>query len=494
MNFFKNYNEIDFNRMAKYVKVAFNRSKYAKLDLTRKNKHKVIALGYAAAIGVAFILSLTNNNDVNASIAPTDTINYIMLENALDNGVDSYETIYPEKSINNIKSLYQMVNSEPKEKTVEKEITVAQGETFISILTDLGMTYNDAHDLYLKLKKVYDPAKLRVGQKLNITSVVDVEKNQIISLENITIEPKAGHRYIIEKGEQDQYAARAEKDELIEEVNSASGSIDGSLSVSMKKQGVPGKVISSFNNLFGQAVDFRRDIRRGDRFEVIYENHITPGGEVVKTGNVLYAALTLRKTKLELYRFKDKKGNIDYYNEKGLAMKRTLHRKPLAFQNARISSPFGRRRHPIYKDLRVHWGIDYAAPRGTAIYAGGDGVVLAAKYNGGYGNYIKIRHNSEYSTAYGHMQKFAKGIRPGVRVKQGQVIGYVGSTGRSTGPHLHYEVVQNGRRVNPLTIKAAAGENLKGENLKLFKQQVADLKQTYKTMFAQSEPQKLAKK
>ena len=140
------------------------------------------------------------------------------------------------------------------------------------------------------------------------------------------------------------------------------------------------------------------------------------------------------------------------------------------------------------------WGVDYAAPSGTAIYAGGDGVIQVAKYNGGYGNYIKIRHNSEYSTAYGHMKSFAKGIRPGVRVKQGQVIGYVGSTGRSTGPHLHYEVVQNGRRVNPLKIKAAAGENLAGNNLTKFKQQVAELKQTYKTMFAQNEPAKMAEK
>ena len=194
------------------------------------------------------------------------------------------------------------------------------------------------------------------------------------------------------------------------------------------------------------------------------------------------------------YRFADKNGNVDYYNEKGLAMKRTLHRKPLAFQRARISSPFGKRRHPILKRTIVHWGVDYAAPSGTAIYAGGDGVVQVAKYNGGYGNYIKIRHNSEYSTAYGHMKSFAKGIRPGVRVKQGQVIGYVGSTGRSTGPHLHYEVVQNGRRVNPLKIKAAAGENLAGNNLTKFKQQVAELKQTYKTMFAQNEAAKMAEK
>lgn len=496
MNLFQEYKNIDVKRIAKYIKVNINRFRYIRLGMKGRNRHKVIAIGYAAAIGVAFILSLTNNNDVNASIAPTDSINYIMLENALDSSTEqaSVPTIYPEKSIDNIKSLYEMVTVKEKEKTIEKELTVSKGDTFISLLTGLGMEYNDAHSLYLKLKKVYDPANLKIGQKLAVTVIEDQETNQMLSLESIVIEPKAGHRYILEKNDQKEYIAKAEKDELIEEVNSASGTISGSLSVSMRKQGIPGKIVAKFSNIFGQAVDFRRDVRSGDKFEVIYENHITPSGEVVKTGNILYAGLILRRNKLELYRFTDKNGNVDYYNEKGLAMKRTLHRKPLAFQKARISSPFGKRRHPILKRTIVHWGVDYAAPKGTAIYAGGDGVVLVAKYNGSYGNYIKIRHNSEYSTAYGHMKGFAKGIRPGVRVKQGQVIGYVGSTGRSTGPHLHYEVVKNGRRVNPLSIKAAAGENLKGNNLKKFKQQVAELKQTYKTMFAQNEPAKLANK
>ena len=168
-------------------------------------------------------------------------------------------------------------------------------------------------------------------------------------------------------------------------------------------------------------------------------------------------------------------------------MKKFLHRKPMAYQQARISSPFGKRRHPIYNDVRIHWGVDYAAPTNSLIYAGGDGVVTVAKYNGGYGNYIKIRHNSEYSTAYGHINKFAKGIKPGVRVKQGQLIGYVGSTGKSTGPHLHYEVIHKGRRVNPTTIKAATGENLGGRNLQKFKRIVADIKQSYAKMFAENE-------
>ena len=226
--------------------------------------------------------------------------------------------------------------------------------------------------------------------------------------------------------------------------------------------------ISFIINIFAYSIDFRRDIKKGDKFEIIFENHLTPDGKLVKTGNILYASLQLRKDKIALYRYKDKSGNVDYYDEKGYAMKKTLYRKPLAFQAARISSPFGKRRHPIKKKIIVHWGVDYAAPKGTAIYAGGDGVVQKAGWNGGYGKYIKIRHNSEYSTAYGHMSKIAKGIRPGTRVKQGQIIGYVGSTGLSTGPHLDFRVHENGKPINPLTIKSQPKKPISPANMPQF--------------------------
>lgn len=469
-----------------------NFKNFIKIDFNRKNKHRLIAVGYAFAVTFAFILSLTNNNNVNASVSKTDKFDYLMLENSIRDNVSNSETVYPDSSVDNIKSLYEMVNYGNREKTIENEIEVSKGDTFISILSDLGLDYNEAHDIYLKLKKLYDPRNLRVGQKIYVTTTVDSKENKVLSLDNITIAPSLGQRFIIEKNENAEYIARAEKDELIDEVNSASGEINGTLSASMQKEGVPHRVVSNFINIFSYSVDFRRDVRKGDKFEIIYENHLTPNGEIVKSGNILYAGLTLRKEKIALYRYEDKSGNVDYYNEKGLAMKKTLHRKPLAFQQARISSPFGRRRHPILKDIRVHWGVDYAAPKGTKVFAAGDGVIQMAKYNGGYGNYIKIRHNSEYSTAYGHMWKFASGMRPGVRVKQGQVIGFVGSTGRSTGPHLHYEVVKNGKRVNPTTIKAAAGENLSGQKLASFKKVVASLKESHKTMFAATDSQKLA--
>ena len=456
-----------------------------------KNNNRIMTACYAGVVGLAFVLALINNNDVSASVAPKDKLDYLILENSI---VDNYNnpSIYPQSSLENIRSLFEMVRYEESVKTVEHEIKLAKGDTFIKVLTDLGMGYSEANDIYLTLKPVYKPEKLRAGQIIHITTTVDTDKDVLISLDNITIEPKAGERYIVEKDENDKYVAKSVKDELIEEVKTLSGVIDGNLSSSMNKAGVPSKVVANFINIFAYSIDFRRDIKKGDKFEIIFENHLTPDGKLVKTGNILYASLQLRKDKIALFRYKDKSGNVDYYDEKGYAMKKTLHRKPLAFQAARISSPFGKRRHPIKKKVIVHWGVDYAAPRGTAIYAGGDGVVQKAGWNGGYGNYVKIRHNSEYSTAYGHMQKIAKGIRPGTRVKQGQIIGYVGSTGLSTGPHLHYEVVKNGKRVNPLKIKAAAGENLKGKELKKFKKEVAEVKSLYRSMFAQASSDKVA--
>lgn len=460
-------------------------NKYFSFNINTQKNHKIMTVAYAIAIVFAFIVSLANNNNVSASVSQKEIINNMVPEMSEMQEYDATDNLYKDNAVENIKNLFEKVINESVEKIVENEVTVEKGDTFISILNNLGLGYSESHELYRILKKVYNPANLRIGQKIAITTKVNPHKQQVLSIENITIEPKLGLRYILKKDEQAQYVALEIKDELLEEVNSASGIISGALSSAMRKQGVPNKVVAEFIKIFAYSVDFRREVRKGDRFEIVFENKITPEGKVVKSGDILYAALKLRNNKIALYRYKGSDGTVSYFNEKGQAMKKFLHRKPMSYQQARISSPFGKRRHPIFKDLRIHWGVDYAAPKNSLIYAGGDGVVQVAKYNGGYGNYVKIKHNSEYSTAYGHMNKFAPGIKPGVRVKQGQLIGYVGSTGNSTGPHLHYEVIHNGRRVNPTTIKAATGENLGGKNLQQFKRLVADIHQTYGKMLAE---------
>ena len=457
-----------------------------------KHRQKVINTCYFSAVIAAFVLSLAHNNRVEASTDNKDYFSYILIEDSINNNLGNANS-FPEESVDNINAMFELVDSLVKKRNVENEVVLKSGDTLISALTRLGVSRDAANDVYYSLKEHYDPRDLKAGQKLRVSLSIDAQTEKTTNVNYVMIEPNAGER-IITALKDNEFKTYVEKDEFIDEVNTVSGTINGNLSSAMSAKGVPMRVISNFINIFSYSVDFKRDLQKGDKFEIVYETQIIPDGTVVKSGNILYAGLVLRNQKISLYRFKDSKGNVDYYDVKGRALKKTLDRKPMAFRNARISSPFGKRYHPILKKYKIHWGVDYAAPSGSAIYAGGDGVGQVAKYNGAYGNYVKIRHNSEFSTAYGHMRGFAKGIRPGTRVTQGQLIGYVGSTGRSTGPHLHYEVIQNGRRVNPRTIKASTGENLSGANLQKFKTVMAKLDKDYGTALASKSETKLAQK
>ena len=455
-----------------------------------KHRQKVINTCYFSAVFIAFILSLAHNNRVEASIDNQDYFSYLIVEDNIDQTEDDVSV---SESSNNIKAMFEMVDSLLTSKNIEKEVVLESGDTLISLLKRVGADRDTANDIFYSLKEYYDPRNLKAGEKLKVNVAIDNKTENVKNINYIMIEPNPGER-IITAYNNGMFETHVEKHEFIDEINSVSGVIDGNLSASMNKKGVPMRVISNFINLFSYSVDFKRDLQKGDRFEIVYESQVIPDGTLVKSGNILYAGLVLRKQKITLYRFKDSNGKVDYYTENGRALKKILDRKPLAKKNARISSPFGKRFHPVLKKYKIHWGVDYAAPTGTPIYAGGDGVVQVAKYNGSYGKYIKIRHNSEFSTAYGHMSSFAKGIKPGVRVTQGQIIAYVGSTGRSTGPHLHYEVIQNGRRVNPRTIKASTGENLSGNNLNKFKKVVARFERDFGKAFAQGNDLKLAKR
>lgn len=474
------------------------------MDFTKKRKkakrirrERTLLFVYAIAVTGALLVSVYNNNSVKAStpdnveiaeIVPeefdyelTENIHNDLktedfLEDQISQITDSQETQIIENAETQADA--QEIVQQAKGMHINHDIvTVAKGDSFIGILTGLGLDYSKATDIYSAYKKVYDARNIKVGQQIDITTTIDSVYNELVSVDKIIIEPISGTRYILEKQSDNTYVSRVEQDDLTTEIKVINGIINGNVSSAMKNAGVPVNVVGNFINIFSFSVDFRRDVRAGDEFEVRFEQELSPSGNVVKYGDIIYASLKLGKDKIELYRFEDKKGNVDYYDEKGLALKKTLDKKPLAFKNARISSRYGRRLHPIFKDYRNHHGIDYAAPMGTKVYASGDGTVTQAKWVGGYGYFVKIRHNSEYTTGYAHLKSFAKGIRPGVRVKQGQVIAYVGNTGRSTGPHLHFEVVRNGKKVDPLKIRAATGENLSGAKLAEFKKEVAKIKQ-----------------
>ena len=244
-----------------------------------------------------------------------------------------------------------------------------------------------------------------------------------------------------------------------------SAEIKNNLYSSAIKIGIEPNIIVEFANIFGFEVDFQRDIRKGDRFEIYYEKYVDDNDIVRNTGKIIYASMFVNNKEISLYNFKYK-NDSGYYDVNGKSIIKALMKTPI--NGARLSSSFGMRKHPILGFNKMHKGTDFAAPTGTPIMASGSGTILMAQRYKGYGNYILIRHNSTYKTAYAHLSKFRKGIRKGVKVNQGNIIGYVGSTGMSTGPHLHYEVIKNGKKINSQRLKLPTGKKLRGDSLNKF--------------------------
>ena len=271
--------------------------------------------------------------------------------------------------------------------------------------------------------------------------------------------------YLKRNIENDSFTEKIISIKLYKEIIYKENLILQSLFKAATNSGIPANTIVEFARIYGFQVDFQRDIRKEDKFQIMYEIFLNEKKEIVETGEILFANLKLSGQDNSLYYF-DKEGSQGHYDKNGKSVKKALMKTPI--NGARLSSPFGMRKHPIDGFNKMHRGTDFAAPMGTPIMASGDGVVKKAGWCGGGGNCVKIKHNSTYQTVYAHMSKFARGIKSGVRVKQGQTIGYVGSTGKSTGPHLHYEVIVNGKKVNSQKLKLPSGKILKGKERKLF--------------------------
>jgi murein DD-endopeptidase MepM/ murein hydrolase activator NlpD len=265
----------------------------------------------------------------------------------------------------------------------------------------------------------------------------------------------------------------------------ARGEIDGSLYESAARLGANSGQVVSMVKLFSHKVDFDRDLKPGDDFVMVFDRKVTESGRTIANGPLEYASIK----GIQFYRFERSNGDVQYFDEAGKNIKGFLLRTPV--DNARMTSRFGMRRHPILGYNRMHQGIDFGAGSGTPVFAAGDGVVVEARRWGGYGNWVRIRHAGGFETGYAHLSRYAKGVRPGQRISQGQVVAYVGSTGASTGPHLHYEIWQHGKRVNPVGAKVPQGTVLAGSELAAFRAQKSRIDQ----MIAQAEPaetQKLA--
>jgi len=278
--------------------------------------------------------------------------------------------------------------------------------------------------------------------------------------------PSVDQDIIVRRDPQRRFIAEVTERSLERRDSYAQGRISTSLYDSAIAAKLPMDVLMKLIQVFSFDVDFQREVQPGDAFAVFYDAYHDEMGEPVRTGQIAWVSMTLSGKTLEYALYKPNSGFADYYDRRGQSVKKTLMRTPI--NGARLSSGFGKRRHPVLGYTKVHRGVDFAAPRGVPIMAAGDGVIESIGRNGAYGKYVRIRHNSTYKTAYAHMSSFRRGLKRGVRVSQGSTIGYVGSTGRSTGPHLHYEVLKNGRQLNPMSVRLPAGDKLQGEARKAF--------------------------
>ena len=348
---------------------------------------------------------------------------------------------------------------EPRFKKISHRIQA--GETFDNILKQYSVKQSDIFTIKNTLSKKVNLNKLNTDQKIYLT--IDQTDNTIIKF---LFQISNKERIILTQDTQKKsFNQKIVLTKLKKEIIYKENTILQSLYKSAINKKIPVNVITEFARVYGFQVDFQRDIKKKDRFQIMYEIFTDEKKRLVETGNILYANLIMSGENNSLYYF-EKKGAEGHYDKNGKSVKKALMKTPI--NGARLSSPYGMRKHPIDGFNKMHRGTDFAAPMGTPIMASGSGVIKKAGWCGGGGNCIVIKHNSTYQTIYAHMSKFAKGMRSGVRVKQGQTIGYVGSTGKSTGPHLHYEVLINGKRVNSQTLKLPSGKILKANERKLF--------------------------
>ena len=364
------------------------------------------------------------------------------------------DNVYLKKTINEI-----INNLEPRYKKYNHKIK--SGETFDKILKEYSINKKEIIEIKESLLKKVNINKLNTNQKIHI--VIDQTNNKI--KEFIFQISNTEKIYLSRDNEGTKFNQKILTMKLDKRVIFKENTILQSLYKAATDQNIPPNTIIEFARIYGFQVDFQRDIRKDDKFQIMYEVFVDKNKKVIETGEIIFANLKLSGQDNSLYYF-DKEDVIGHYDKNGKSVQKALMKTPI--NGARLSSSFGLRKHPIDGFTKMHRGTDFAAPKGTPIMASGNGIIKKVGWCGGGGNCIKIRHNSTYETVYAHMSKFARGMKTGVRVKQGQTIGFVGSTGKSTGPHLHYEVIVNGKKVNSQTLKLPSGKILKGKNRQLF--------------------------
>ena len=389
-----------------------------------------------------FTILITNFYSINKQNNENNLINFL-------------NNSYLKKSLNLIVN-----NLTPKFSYIDFE--VEKGDTFEKIVKQLNLSPTEKELIVSKLSKFKFVNNLYRGQKISFK----INNSKPIKVFEISIEKSKTKTFVFDRKDGlDKFEHKEISKNLNQLIVYKESIITNSLYSSAINKGIEPNIIIEFARIYGFQIDFQRDIWKNDSFQIIYETFLDSDNKVLDTGKILYANLILQGKENDLYIFKTKDG-YEHFDPAGRSIKKSLMKTPI--NGARLSSNFGVRKHPILGYNKMHRGTDFAAPEGTPIMASGDGKIVRARWCGGGGNCIKIKHNSTYSTVYAHLKNFSRGIREGARVKQGQIIGYVGSTGMSTGPHLHYEVIINGKKVNSQKLKLPSGKILKKKERELF--------------------------
>lgn len=360
---------------------------------------------------------------------------------------------------------------------------VKSGETISTILEETGLSASEMLPIISSLKKEINVKKIYEGQEIEIN--YSRKENNRVDLHNLKIIPNKEEYIFVDnisnENNQNIYKAEKKKVNLDKYYEKYQVEVTTSFYVDGIDAGIPPSIMIELINNYSYDVDFQRDVRKGDKFYVLFESFYDKKGKKVKDGKIIYSSLDLKlyKNTNSLFSFylfqRPGEKYEEFYDKNGKTARKSLLKTPI--NGARISSGFGYRMHPILGYKKAHRGIDFAAPTGTAIFAAGSGTVVFAGWNKAYGKYVRIKHNDNYSTAYAHASKIARGIRKWSRVKQGQIIAYVGTTGRSTGPHLHYEVLYKGTRINPKKVKTVSTKKLQARDLEKFNERVKEIKQ-----------------
>tara|TARA_B100001093_G_scaffold100730_1_gene92830 strand:- start:1448 stop:2737 length:1290 start_codon:yes stop_codon:yes gene_type:complete len=401
-----------------------------------KKHNEIIFLTLSVVITIIFV-NLFNYKKKIDNQSYNNLVNNIYLKNTLNHIFD---------------------NLEPKYKRINHKIK--SGETFDKILKIYSINDDEILQIKNHLSKKINLNKLNTRQIIKIS--IDQSNNTI---NEFMFQVSNTEKIYLKKDINNEFNQKTLILKLDKKIIYKEKIILQSLYKGATEENIPANIIIEFARIYGFQVDFQRDIRKKDKFQIMYEVYFDENKKIIETGEILFANLTLSGQDNSLYYF-DKEGSEGHYDKSGKSVQKALMKTPI--NGARLSSPFGIRKHPIDGYNKMHRGTDFAAPMGTPIMASGNGIIQKAGWCGGGGNCIKIKHNSTYQTVYAHMSKFARGMKRGVRVNQGQTIGYVGSTGKSTGPHLHYEVIVNGKKVNSQKLKLPSGKILKNEERKLF--------------------------